>query len=80
MGIKFIVISVQVSHIIGYLEGFVKTINRVQVSISHTPEGTDTPRNWLKEVDSSTKIKDHVASVSSTVLCTTPVVIGGETR
>jgi hypothetical protein len=53
---------------------------KVQVSISHTPEGTNTKRNNLIGEARSTRIKDHAASVSSIDLCTTPVGRGGEAR
>ena len=51
---------------------------KVQVSISHTPEGTDTARARLSAVDRITIIKPHVASVVAIELCTTPVESGGE--
>jgi hypothetical protein len=51
---------------------------KVQNSISHTPEGTDTVRGSLKVGVRVTIINVHAASVSSIDLCTTPVVRGGE--
>ena len=54
------------------------TSHKVQNSISHTPEGTDTERVILSGDHRGTSIKAHAASVSSIDLCTTPVVIGGE--
>jgi hypothetical protein len=53
---------------------------KVQVSISHTPEGTNTDQASLAAVGRKTIIKGHGASVRSTGLCTTPVVRGGVTR
>ena len=104
MGIKFIVISVQVSHILSYLDGFVKSINqftcvlidlevfyhnvsykkkneyKIQVSISHTPEGTNTVCTRLRDEVRSTITKAHVASGEAIALCTTPVDSVGGTR
>jgi len=52
---------------------------KVQGSISHTPEGTNTERERLKGVGARiTKIKVHVASGAAIGLWTTPVVSGGE--
>jgi len=53
---------------------------KVQVSISHTPEGTDTKRKWLKVAARVTIIKEYAASGISKGLCTTPVASGGVTR
>ena len=54
------------------------TSNKVQSSISHTPEGTNTVRKRLIEVERSTTIEAHEASARSIELCTTPVARGGE--
>ena len=51
---------------------------KVQVSISHTPEGTDTVRARLKDDVRTTITKVHAASEAAIALCTTPVVSGGE--
>jgi hypothetical protein len=54
---------------------------KVQVSISHTPEGTNTGRARLGAAAvRSTIIKEHDASESTKCLCTTPVGSGGVTR
>jgi hypothetical protein len=54
------------------------TSNKVQSSISHTPEGTNTENTRLS-VDVGTTISEaHEATVSSTALCTIPVESGGE--
>ena len=128
MGVKFIVISVQVSLILSYLDRFVKqcsilyssfycilivswellnyyedTFNqftcvfidlkifnhsmfykkneyKIQVSISHTPEGTNTVRVGFTGAGPITIRKAYDASVICLGLCTTPVASGGETR
>ena len=54
------------------------TSHKVQSSISHTPEGTDTVRDTLAGAVRVTIIEAHEASVCSIALCTTPVVRGGE--
>ena len=46
---------------------------KIQSSISHTPEGTDTEHIRLIAVARIAKSKAHVASVSSIELSTTPV-------
>ena len=54
---------------------------KVQVSISHTPEGTNTSRESLGgDARTTRSTKGHEASVSSSTLCTTPVESGGVTR
>jgi len=50
---------------------------KVQVSISHTPEGTNTVRASLIGEARITIIKVHEASVGAIALCTTPVGSGG---
>ena len=52
---------------------------KVQVSISHTPEGTNTASTPLKVGVRKASMKDHEASANSTDLCTTPVDIAGVT-
>jgi hypothetical protein len=54
------------------------TSHKVQNSISHTPEGTDTVRDILEVDVRVTSIKDHEVSGWSIDLCTTPVASGGE--
>jgi len=49
---------------------------KIQVSISHTPEGTNTERIRLTGDARTTKNKVHVASGTSIELCTTPVARG----
>ena len=53
---------------------------KIQVSISHTPEGTNTVSTRLMVVGRSTISKVHGASAKSIELCTTPVGSGGVTR
>jgi hypothetical protein len=55
---------------------------KVQVSISHTPEGTNTERERLAGGGAvrSTISKVHAASERTKCLCTTPVDSGGVTR
>jgi len=50
---------------------------KVQVLISHTPEGTNTVRVRLTAGDRRTISKAHAVSGEATELCTTPVVSGG---
>ena len=54
------------------------TSYKVQNSISHTPEGTDTESIRLKAGGHATISKEHGESVGSIDLCTTPVESGGE--
>jgi hypothetical protein len=54
------------------------TSNKVQSSISHTPEGTNTARWRLTAAVRSTSKEGHDASACSKALCTTPVASGGE--
>jgi hypothetical protein len=49
------------------------------VSISHTPEGTNTERKRLIVAALNTISKAHEESETSIDLCTTPVVSGGVT-
>jgi hypothetical protein len=51
---------------------------KVQVSISYTPEGTDTVHIRLNEDVRIANSKEHEASESSSGLSTTPEVSGGE--
>jgi hypothetical protein len=54
------------------------TSNKVQSSISHTPEGTNTVRIRLIGAERITSSEAHEASVVTIDLCTTPVARGGE--
>jgi len=56
------------------------TKSKVQSSISHTPEGTDTKRICLIVAERGTIIKVYAATVMSIESCTTPVASGGVTR
>ena len=85
MGIKFIVISVQVYHIVSYLDCFSKHTKEnlkmqqvfVQGSINHTPEGTDTflVKHRLSARSTSTKV---YAATAKKVGIITPVESAGE--
>jgi hypothetical protein len=50
---------------------------KVQVSISYTPEGTNTVSARLSGGGRTTITKVHAASVGAIALCTTPVESGG---
>ena len=54
------------------------TSHKVQNSISHTPEGTDTVRDILNVDVPGTSIQGHAASGSSIGIITNPVGSGGE--
>jgi hypothetical protein len=56
------------------------TSHKVQNSISHTPEGTNTANVPLKDVARNTINKAHGASARSNEICTTPVALGGGVR
>ena len=61
-----------------FLKWSQSTSIKVQVSISHTPEGTNTVRVVLEVVARFPNAEVHEASEGSIVLGTTPVVSGGE--
>ena len=64
--------------ILNHNVSYKKNEYKIQVSISHTPEGTDTDRVTPIAGAHDTTIKAHDASVSRKALCTTPVASGGE--
>jgi hypothetical protein len=53
-------------------------VYKVQGSISHTSEGTDTGCGSLNACARNTISKSHEASASGIEICTTPVGSGGE--
>jgi hypothetical protein len=86
MGIKFIMVSVQVYRIVSYLDCFSKHTREnlkmqqvfVQDSISHTPKGTYTVRGKSTFEICGTSTEVHEASASNKIQGITPVARGGE--
>jgi hypothetical protein len=60
--------------------GFLSIYEEYKVSISHTPEGTNTESERLTAAVRITSIKVYEASGIRIELCTTPVASGGVTR